>query len=94
MPDDDFQMEPKKRRKNLKDHEVTLEAATRAFDDPLALEFQDRRFAYNEERWCIVGMVDSRLLHVTFTDRADVRHIISARGAEPHERRRYHEEPR
>jgi uncharacterized protein len=94
MPDDDFQMEPKKRRKNLKAHDVTFEAAMRAFDDPLALEFQDRRFAYDEERWCIIGMVDGRLLHVTFTDRDDVRHIISARGAEPHERRRYHKEAR
>jgi len=93
--DDDYQMEPNKRRTNWEDHGVSLEAAERTFDDPLALDFEDRRFLYNEDRRCIIGMVDGRLLHVTYTDIDDeTRHIISARGAEPHERRRYHQEPR
>ena len=37
-------------------------------------------------------MVEGRLLYVAYTMRGDVIRIISARGAEPHEKRRYHEE--
>jgi hypothetical protein len=37
-------------------------------------------------------MVGSRLLVVVHTMRGDKIRIISAREAEPHERRRYHEE--
>jgi uncharacterized DUF497 family protein len=40
----------------------------------------------------ILGIVEGRLLCVVYTPRGDVYRIISARGAEPLERRRYHEE--
>ena len=44
-----------------------------------------------EMRYSVVGMVDDRLLHVTYTMRGDVFRLISARAAEPYERRHYHE---
>ena len=37
-------------------------------------------------------MAEGRLLYVAYTMRGDMIRIISARGAEPYERRRYHEE--
>jgi uncharacterized DUF497 family protein len=37
-------------------------------------------------------MVDDRLLFVAFTLRGETIRIISARGAEPHEKRKYHED--
>jgi uncharacterized DUF497 family protein len=37
-------------------------------------------------------MVDGRLLIVAYTIRNDIIRIISARGAEPHENRQYHED--
>jgi uncharacterized DUF497 family protein len=37
------------------------------------------------------GLVDGRMLFVVYTVREDVVRIISARGAEPHEKRKYHE---
>jgi uncharacterized DUF497 family protein len=37
-------------------------------------------------------MVDGRLLFVAYTIRNDTIRIISARGAEPHEKRKYHED--
>jgi len=40
----------------------------------------------------MLAMVENRLLHVTYTLRQDRIRIISARKAEPHERRRYHNE--
>ncbi|HEX3845740.1 MAG TPA: BrnT family toxin [Steroidobacteraceae bacterium] len=62
------------------------------FGDPFALEWLDDREDYGEERFVIVGMVEDRLLYVAYAIRGDVYRIISARGAEPNERRRYHEE--
>ena len=34
---------------------------------------------------------DGRMLFVTYTMRGDIVRIISARGAEPHEKKKYHE---
>jgi uncharacterized protein len=52
----------------------------------------DDREDYGEHRLILIGMVENRLLVVAHTMRNDVVRIISAREAEPHERRRYHEE--
>ena len=38
----------------------------------------------------MLGMVGNRLLFVSYTLRVNRTRIISARKAEPHERRRYH----
>jgi uncharacterized protein len=59
---------------------------------PFALEWLDDREPYGEDRFVILGMVENRLLYVAYTMRGDKIRIISARGAEPHERRQYHEE--
>jgi uncharacterized DUF497 family protein len=55
---------------------------------------KDRRENYGEERYILLGMVDNRLLHVAYTLRGQRVRIISARLAEPREKRRYHEENR
>jgi uncharacterized DUF497 family protein len=57
-----------------------------------SIERLDDRENYGEERFNIIGMVEGRILFVSYTVRNDVIRIISARGAEPYERRRYHEE--
>lgn len=64
------------------------------FNDPFAVEWTDEREQYNEDRYVILGMVENRLLCVAYTMRRDKIRIISARKAEPHERRLYHEENR
>ena len=38
-----------------------------------------------------LGMVDDRLIYVAYTYRGDRIRIIMARGAEPYEKRLYHE---
>jgi uncharacterized DUF497 family protein len=45
-----------------------------------------------EQRFVTVGMVEDRLLFVAYTLRGERIGIISAREAEPRERRRYHNE--
>jgi uncharacterized DUF497 family protein len=65
----------------------------RAFSEPLALVEQDR-IESGELRWQTLGMVDDVVLllvahTVTEDDDAEIIRIISARRAEPKERRRY-----
>lgn len=60
------------------------------FLDPFVLEISEEDYG-DEMQYSAVGTVDDRLLHVTYTMRGDPYRIISARAAEPHERREYHE---
>jgi len=51
--------------------------------DRFAIEWQDDREDYGEDRFVIIGMVSNRLLFVAYTMRGEAIRIISARGAEP-----------
>jgi uncharacterized DUF497 family protein len=51
----------------------------------------DDRDAAGELRFNAIGLVDGRMLFVTCTMRGEIVRIISARGAEPHEKKKYHE---
>ena len=62
------------------------------FEDPFAIDELDERADRGEQRFVTTGLVDGRLLFVAYTMRGERIRIISARGAEPHEQRRYHEE--
>jgi uncharacterized DUF497 family protein len=77
---------------NYARHGVTFEAARDVFDDPFALNWTDDSQEESELRFATLGMVEGRLLFVAYAMRGDVIRIISARLAEPFERRRYHEE--
>jgi uncharacterized DUF497 family protein len=90
--DDKFEWDEAKAAQNYADHGVTFEAAERVFQDPFAIERLDDRDDYGEDRYVIIGMVDDRVLCVVYTLRNGAIRIISARAAEPHERRRYHED--
>ena len=92
MQNDMFEWDDDKAAINFKRHKVSFEAAGRAFQDAFGIAREDSRENYREARFNLLGMVDSRLLHVTYTMRGDRIRIISARMAEPREKRRYHEE--
>jgi uncharacterized protein len=92
MTDNAFEWDQAKAAENYRTHGITFEQGTRAFSDPFAIERLDNRENYGEDRYNILGMVDGRLLFVAFTLRGDTIRIISARGAEPHEKRTYHED--
>jgi uncharacterized DUF497 family protein len=92
MRDKDFEWDDNKAAANLALHGVTFEIARLAFDDPFAVSREDTRERYSERRYVLLGMVGNRLLHITYTLREERIRIISARSAEPRERRRYHEE--
>jgi uncharacterized protein len=92
MINDNFEWDEAKATDNYTKHGVSFETAIRVFDDVFAIERLDDREDYGEDRYSVLGMVDGRLLYVAFTVREGITRIISARGAEPHERRQYHED--
>ena len=94
MQDDEFEWGDAKAAINWLDHGVTFEMAREAFKDPFAIEWIDERQALNEPRLTILAIVEGRILFVGYTPRGERIRIISAWKAEPHERRRYHNESR
>ena len=86
----DFEWDDDKAEANWRKHRVSFEEAVRVFDDPCQFNFEDNSVRY-EDRFNVVGMMRGRLVTVTYTIRGDKYRIVSARGAEPHEKRKYHE---
>ena len=86
----DFEWDDAKERANRKKHGLDFRTAAKVFLDPHVIEFDDRG-ADNEPRFNAIGVVDGRMLMVTYSMRGAIVRIISARGAEPHEKRKYHE---
>jgi uncharacterized protein len=86
----DFEWDAAKEQANRKKHGVDFRMAAKVFLDPYVIEFDDRD-AGGELRFSAIGLVDGRMLFVSYTMRGDMVRIISARGAEPHEKRKYHE---
>ncbi|MGD0143376.1 MAG: BrnT family toxin [Rhizomicrobium sp.] len=92
MTNDEFEWDDAKAARNFRDHGVTFEAACEVFRDLFALDWPDTSEDYGEDRFATIGMVRDRLLYVAYTMRGERIRIISARGADPHEKRQYHEE--
>jgi hypothetical protein len=89
MREEDFEWD--EAAQNYAQHRVNFETAKRVFEDRFGVERLDDRLDYGEDRYSIIGMVDGRVLFVAFTLRNGRIRIISARAAEPAERRNYHE---
>lgn len=89
-----FEWDPAKAASNLKKHHLSFEIATRVFADPFAL-VEPNRLENGEHRWQTLGLVEGYLLvlvaHTVRDDEdgTEVIRIISARRAEPKERKRY-----
>jgi len=94
MEDDNFAWDDDKAARNWRDHAVTFDMAREVFGDPFGVEWQDLAQNRNEERYSVIGMVEGRLLFVGYTMPGDKIRIITARKAEPYERRKYHDENR
>ena len=90
-----FEWDVAKAQSNLHKHRVSFEIAVRVFADPFAMVEQDR-IENGERRWQTLGMVDGCLLMLLVAhtvqddeDGTEVIRIISARRAEPKERKCY-----
>ena len=85
-----FDWDPDKAAKNSRKHKIDFAQATRVFLDSYHYEY-DQVDDDDGVRHNIVGIADGFMLHVTYTMRGDTYRIISARPANRHERKRYHE---
>ena len=90
MKDDAFEWDDAKAAANQHKHGVSFEMARDLFNDAFAIEWADN--TNGEARFLTVGMVENTLILAVYTMRGDRIRIISARMAEPFERRRYHHE--
>jgi uncharacterized DUF497 family protein len=90
--DDHFEWDDAKARENEAKHGVSFQRAKEVFTGPFAIEFEDDRRHYGEQRFNIVGMVEGRLVFVAYSLAGETIRLISARGATRYERRQYHEE--
>ena len=73
----------------LKERGFDFNYAVRCFLDPRRMISRDSRFDYGEERFHLLAQIDNRVFFVTYTLRAEVIRIISARKANQREVNRY-----
>lgn len=75
---------------NLHKHGVSFEEAQTVFADPLSATVGDPDHSEHEQRMLVLGQSTAgRLLVVSFAERGEHIRIISARRADPRERRSY-----
>lgn len=86
----EFEWDPDKAERNLRDHEVSFEEATTVFADSLSLTVADPDHSEGEERLLVFGQTDAnRHLVVSFTERGTRIRLISAREMTRNERQAY-----
>lgn len=82
----DIEFDSNKSAKNLAERGFGFAFAARVFLGR-SVVFQDTRRDYGEPRMVAIGDIDGQLFKVVFTDRGEVRRIISAHRASRQEKR-------
>ncbi len=86
--------DPEKARRNKEKHGVDFQEAATVFRDPLLMVLPDLEHSQEEDRWIALGRSTRQLLLVVaHTEDERTIRIVSARMAEPRERRRYEQQP-
>jgi uncharacterized DUF497 family protein len=83
-----YEWDGKKAASNLLKHGVAFEAI-HDFDWRTAVEVEDSRFDYGEQRLVAIGWLRGVLHTVTFTWRGDMMRIISLRKADKRDQKYY-----
>ena len=91
-----FEWDSGKARRNWLKHRVSFETALRVFADPFQMSAQDR-IEGGEPRWQTIGSVEGQVVllvaHTVSEDEdGEVIRLISARKADPKEKRRYEQD--
>ena len=81
----------RKRSTNIRNYGLDFVGCEAIFDGPV-LVLEDSRQNYGEQRLCALGLLDSILVHMTYTERAADFHVTSLREAEKYEIKRYVQE--
>jgi len=85
-----FEWDTEKERENIRDHGVNFTDASKIFKDYFRVVRRDDDSSVDEDRYHTIGFYGI-MLFVVYTERGpgDITRIISARPAEPFERRIY-----
>ena len=85
-----FEWNERKDQANQRKHGVSFQEATTVFGDSLAATVPDPDHSHGEPRYVTMGCSTSnRLVVVSHTEEGENFRIISAREANPHERKTY-----
>jgi uncharacterized protein len=88
----EFEWDKEKARANFKKHGVSFEEAALAFFDENAVELFDEMNSEDEIRYQLIGISNTRLIFVAYTERFETIRIISARKANARQVRIYNEQ--
>lgn len=77
-----------KRQANLRNHGLDFAGCEAVFDNPVVTA-EDSRLDYGELRINLLGWLDDRIVHMTYTERGESLLVISLREATKHETRQY-----
>lgn len=80
-----------KRRRNIAKHGYDFVGADAIFDGPVVSQEDDRE-AYGEQRINVLGWLNGRVMHLTYTDDGEAMRAISLREATSHETNVYFRE--
>jgi uncharacterized DUF497 family protein len=88
----EFVWDESKNKKNISDHKISFEEAKTVFYDPNAKVIYDPDHSKDEDRFIILGLSKSLNILVVchcYKENDNIIRIISARKAEPKERKQY-----
>lgn len=86
-----YSFDPAKRASNLGKHGLDLADARQVIESDQTVTFEDRRFAYDEERFVTLGPLRDALVVIVTAETEDHIRIISMRRADRHEQAIYRE---
>jgi uncharacterized DUF497 family protein len=86
-----FEWDEQKRKANIRRHGFDFRDAWKVFQLPMLVALDDRH-DYGEDRWIGIGVLNTRVVIIVFTERGeDTIRIISMMKATSYERIRYEE---
>lgn len=84
----EIRFDPVKRNKTLAERGMDFEDATIVFAGA-TIDFIDDRRDYGELRWLTIGLLDARMVAVIWTQRGNIRQIISMRKCNEREQQKF-----
>lgn len=85
-----YTFDPEKRAANLKKHGYDFEDAPQVIESDRTVTFEDRRFAYDEQRFVTLGMLRGEVVVITTAETDEEIRLISMRKAERNEQEIYY----
>jgi len=84
-----FEWDKRKNQANIEKHGLDFADAHKVFESPMLVKIDDRK-DYGEDRWIGIGLMDTRVVVIVFTEPIkNAIRVISFRKATTGERKRY-----